>query len=109
MTKEKRDKVIKIRVTNSEFELLEKKKEHISMSDFMRNAALNKEMPAQKEIKLADPNLIKNIASVGNLLNQIARVANLHAKAGYPIEIAKLTIQIKSIENLMREVVANAS
>ncbi len=108
MTKEKREKTIKVRVTNSEFDAIDKKRGNYSMSNFMRNSALNIEMQEQPDIKLADPALIKNIASVGNLLNQIARVANLHAKAGYPIEVARLNIQIKSIENLMKKVVSDA-
>ncbi|EPP5678955.1 plasmid mobilization protein [Vibrio cholerae] len=109
MTKEKRQKTIKVRVTQSEFDEIEKKKGVYSTSNFMRNMALNNELAEQQNIKLVDPNLIRNIASIGNLLNQIARVANIHAKAGYPIELAKLNIQIKSIENLLSEVVSNAS
>ncbi|NMS01725.1 hypothetical protein HKB36_01585 [Vibrio parahaemolyticus] len=108
MTKEKREKTIKVRVTNSEFDAIEKRRGNYSMSNFMRNSALNIEMKEQPDIKLADPALIKNIASVGNLLNQIARVANQHAQAGYPIEGARLNTQIKLIENLMNKLGSEA-
>ncbi|WP_437104184.1 plasmid mobilization protein, partial [Vibrio parahaemolyticus] len=47
MTKEKREKTIKVRVTNSEFDAIEKRRGNYSMSNFMRNSALNIEMKEQ--------------------------------------------------------------
>ncbi|MCF9846369.1 MobC family plasmid mobilization relaxosome protein, partial [Vibrio parahaemolyticus] len=56
-----------------------------------------------------DPKLLSSISRIGNLLNQIARVANTHAKSGYPMEAARVTLQIKSIKEMLSEVLENAS
>lgn len=109
VTRENRNKIIKIRVTPSEFDLIDNHKGNLSMSDFMRKSALKSGKIKIKNISMADPKLLTEIARVGNLLNQIAKVVNTHAKAGYPLEAARVSIHIKSIEGLLRETLKNAS
>ncbi|EOB4122201.1 hypothetical protein ACG9VW_004580 [Vibrio parahaemolyticus] len=109
MTRENRNKTIKIRVTSSEFDLIDNHKGNLSMSDFMRKSALKSGKIKSKKTSMADPKLLTEIARVGNLLNQITRVVNTHAKAGYPLEAARVSIHIKSIEGLLRETLKNAS
>ncbi len=56
------------------------------MSDFMRKSGLKNGKAKGKKISMADPKLLTEIARVGNLLNQITRVVNTHAKSGYPFD-----------------------
>ena len=109
MTRENRNKTIKIRVTPSEFDLIDNLKGNLSMSDFMRKSGLKNGKAKGKKISMTDPKLLTEIARVGNLLNQITRVVNTHAKSGYPLEAARVSIHIKSIEGLLRETLKNAS
>ncbi|ENE9929764.1 plasmid mobilization relaxosome protein MobC [Vibrio parahaemolyticus] len=109
MTRENRNKTIKIRVTQSEFDLIEANKGSFSMSDYMRKSALKAGKVKQKQVISTDPKLLSSISRIGNLLNQIARIANTHAKAGYPMEAARVTLQIKSIKEMLSETLENAS
>ncbi|MBM5152216.1 plasmid mobilization relaxosome protein MobC, partial [Vibrio parahaemolyticus] len=102
MTRENRSKTIKFRVTQAEFDLIEANRGSFSMSDYMRKTALKAGKIKQKQVVLIDPKLLSSISRIGNLLNQIARVANTHAKSGYPMEAARVTLQIKSIKKCFR-------
>ncbi|MBM5152235.1 plasmid mobilization relaxosome protein MobC, partial [Vibrio parahaemolyticus] len=103
MTRENRSKTIKFRVTQAEFDLIEANRGSFSMSDYMRKTALKAGKIKQKQVVLIDPKLLSSISRIGNLLNQIARVANTHAKSGYPMEAARVTLQIKSIKEMLSE------
>jgi hypothetical protein len=68
---EKRERYIKIRVTQDEKDRLNELKTQSELASWMRELALN-----AKPIKRADPNLVRAIGRLGSNLNQIAKHAN---------------------------------
>ena len=68
---EKRERYIKIRVTQDEKDRLNELKTQSELASWMRELALN-----AKPIKRADPNLVRAIGRIGSNLNQIAKHAN---------------------------------
>lgn len=68
---DKREQSIKIRVTQDEKDRLNELKTQDELAAWMRELALN-----QKQIKRADPNLVRAIGRIGSNLNQIAKHAN---------------------------------
>lgn len=68
---EKRERSIKIRVTQKEKDTLNELKTQEELASWMRELALN-----QNPIKRADPNLVRSIGRFGSNLNQIAKHAN---------------------------------
>lgn len=74
MTETKREKIIKIRVSAEEHQQLEANKTIPSLARWIRETALNPnvDMFAVK----ADEELIRELAKIGNNLNQVARKIN---------------------------------
>ncbi len=68
---EKRELSIKIRVTQDEKDKLNELKTQDELAAWMRELALN-----QKQIKRADPDLVRAIGRLGSNLNQIAKHVN---------------------------------
>lgn len=68
---EKRERYIKIRVTQDEKDRLNELKTQSELASWMRELALK-----QNPIKRADPNLVRAIGRIGSNLNQIAKHAN---------------------------------
>lgn len=68
---EKRELSIKIRVTQDEKDKLNELKTQDELAAWMRELALN-----QKQIKRADPELVRAIGRLGSNLNQIAKHVN---------------------------------
>jgi hypothetical protein len=67
----KRDKEIKIRVTQSEKDQLNQLKTQVSLAVWLRELGLT-----AKPIERADPELVRAIGRIGSNLNQIAKYAN---------------------------------
>lgn len=75
MTKPKRTKEIKIRLTEQEHQdLLQRKKGELAV--WIRTTCLEQEVPQPKTVKTADPELLRQLAKIGGNLNQIAKQAN---------------------------------
>lgn len=81
----RRDKEIKIRLTSDEFEALNARKDQKQLAVWLREVGLNQRK--RKAIPVVDPALLRKLASIGNNINQIARVANRRE----PIETIKIT------------------
>jgi len=71
MAAEKREKIIKIRVSATEFQQLEANKTCKSLATYMREIALNPNV--DMFAKKADDDLILQLSKIGNNVNQIAR------------------------------------
>jgi len=65
---------------------------------------LGKPRPRRREprrlgaVSGTDPALMRDLAAIGNNLNQIARVANSAALAGTPIDCIRILASLKAIE-----------
>ena len=92
---DKREQSIKIRVTQDEKDRLNELKTQDELAAWMRELALN-----QKQIKRADPNLVRAIGRIGSNLNQIAK----HANSNKQLDSNVLT-SINRIESLLISVI----
>lgn len=92
---EKREQSIKIRVTQDEKDRLNELKTQDELAAWMRELALN-----QKQIKRADPNLVRAIGRIGSNLNQVAK----HANSNKQLDNNVLT-SINRIETLLIDVI----
>ncbi len=73
---EKRTKIIKIRATESEYLDLVSRSQKPKLAEWMREFCLDAKVPKAKKIPPVDPNLLRQLAGMGNNLNQIARAVN---------------------------------
>lgn len=76
MAEQKREKIIKIRCTDSEYEELKKRSPKPRLAEWMREKCLDVKPPRSRKVPDADPALIRQLAGIGNNLNQIARQIN---------------------------------
>lgn len=108
MNTENRTKQIKVRVNSDEEKELLKRANNIPLSKFMREFCLGNELPSNSISETADPKLLAELASIGNLLNQALRLANSEAKAGYSLNVIRLMAAIESTQKILGEL-KNAS
>lgn len=94
MTKLKRTKEIKIRLTKQEHQdLLERKNGELAV--WVRNTCLAQKQP--KPVKTADPELLRQLAKIGANLNQIAKVANTEQARGDIINLLRVIAELATI------------
>ncbi|EKO3392665.1 hypothetical protein OMA37_004516 [Vibrio fluvialis] len=105
---ENRTKQIKVRVNSDEEIELLKRANNIPLSKFMREFCLGNELPSNSISVTADPKLLAQLSSIGNLLNQALRLANSEAKAGYSLNAMRLMLVIESTQRSLEEL-KNAS
>ena len=106
---EHRTKIVKVRLTDSELNLIKEKNPHASLSRFMREATLNAarptepvEQPQQKYSKTERDTLIA-LSRIGTNVNQIARAINVDVKNLNDIDKTKLLILLLDIEKQLKE------
>lgn len=75
---EPRDKIIKLRCTSAEYDAITERAEgHRQLAVWARTALLDPSLlKRQSKTMRADPQLLRQLAGIGNNLNQIARVVN---------------------------------
>lgn len=73
---DKRSKVIKIRVTEDEYRDLKERCDRAELAPWMREVCLDKAVLKRAKVPDVDPQLLRQLAGIGNNLNQIARVVN---------------------------------
>lgn len=74
---DKRTKSVKIRLNESEFEQLNASKDRPELAVWMRETCLGvKPKRKRTEPLTVDPLLLRQLAAIGNNLNQLARLAN---------------------------------
>ena len=79
MTTPKRDKAIKVRVSSDELETLRQRCPKARLAEWMREQCLATESVCSRKPRTAlavDPALLRQLASIGNNINQIARRVN---------------------------------
>lgn len=70
----KRTKQLIIRVNENEYQELLKRKSKIRLAEWMREVCLDKSI--RKTVKVIDPKLLYELASIGGNLNQLAKKIN---------------------------------
>ncbi|WP_395147920.1 MobC family plasmid mobilization relaxosome protein (plasmid) [Moraxella atlantae] len=91
---EKRTREIKIRLTDTEFEALQSRRTK-NLAGWLRDLALG-----SVPIHQADPTLVRQVAKIGNNLNQIARHANTERQLDRQVLIA-----VNESNKLLRQLV----
>jgi hypothetical protein len=74
----KRTKEIKIRLTPEEHEALLKRCTRPSLATWMRETCLEEKKTKQSKVIEVDSRLLRQLAGIGNNLNQIAKLMNIH-------------------------------
>lgn len=102
MTKPKRTKEIKIRLTEQEHQnLLQRKKGELAV--WIRTTCLEQEVPQPKTVKTADPELLRQLAKIGGNLNQIAKATNTEQARGDIINLLRVTVELATIREQLDE------
>lgn len=94
----KRQKEIKIRMTDEEHERLLKLCTTASLASWMRETCLGEKQPKRNQIREVDPQLLRQLASIGNNLNQIARIMNQQSKANSAIDRIAVIAALTGVE-----------
>ena len=98
---EKRERVIAIRVTENEYQELQKRKKKNRLAEWLRELGLG-EKP-KKAPRSIDPKLLYELNKIGVNLNQISRYLNSRKNA--PIDLIEISLRLNDIENLLKKVV----
>lgn len=102
MTKPKRTKEIKIRLTEQEYQaLLDRKKGELAV--WIRTTCLDQDIPEPKKVKTADPELLRQLAKIGGNLNQIAKATNTEQARGDIINLLRVTAELATIREQLDE------
>lgn len=90
-----RTKAIRVRVTPEEFDALQRRKDRARLASWIRDYCLGAaEAPTTRETTAADPALLRQLAGIGNNLNQIARQLNRYG----PGDRVELLTELAAIE-----------
>lgn len=82
-TKQKRDKSIKIRLTDAEFDTLNANKGRAELARWLRELGLESGAGRREIIHhQLPPEVVRNLAGIGANLNQISRILNTRMKTG---------------------------
>lgn len=101
----KRDKTIKIRVNDDELALLNERKQKPELARWMREYCLSAESIQIKHS--VDPELLRQLAGIGNNINQLTRNENIAAKGGSltsTTERIKLLLELTRVEKALNAV-----
>ena len=94
----KRQKEIKIRLTDEEHQALLDRCTTPSLASWMRESCLNEKRTKQSKVIEVDPKLLRQLAGIGNNLNQIARLVNQESKANSVIDRIAIITALSGIE-----------
>ena len=104
---EHRTNIVKVRLTDSELNLIKEKNPYASVSRFMRESTLGtihqlNEKPKQK-YSTSEKNLLIELSRIGTNVNQIAKAVNADVKNLNDFDKTKLLILLLDIEKQLRE------
>ena len=85
--KPERQKEIKIRVTAEEHQALLDRCTKASLATWIRETCLSEKRTKQSQVVEVNPDLLRQLAGIGNNLNQIARIVNQKAKTDTPCSL----------------------
>lgn len=94
----KRNKEIKIRLTEEEHQALLNRCTKASLATWMRETCLGEKRTKQSKVIKVDPKLLRQLAGIGNNLNQIARLVNQHSKQDSALDRIAIITALSSIE-----------
>ncbi|OUI77823.1 hypothetical protein HK18_01080 [Commensalibacter intestini] len=98
-----RNKEIKVRLTQEEYEQLLERKTKARLAEWVREYCLGSEPSRKtKSVLKVDPALLKELSKVGGNINQIARHLNNDRSMGLEKKIEYLT-ELASIEQSLAE------
>ena len=100
----KRNKEIKIRLTEAEHQALLERMDGGELATWMRSVCLNEKPNKKRNFKVADPMLLNALARIGGNLNQIARQANTVES---DIEKIRAFSQLAVIRDQLQDVLEN--
>jgi len=105
---EKRTRFLGIRVTDEEHAALLGRSEGRQLATWMRQVCLDARPPRARKLPSVDPALLRQLASMGNNLNQIARKVNAGSlAAGDRVQIvAALAAIDRGLEQLRHAVIS---
>ena len=102
---EKREKIIKIRVSPEELETLKFNSTKVQLAEWMRETCLN---PGQVDLvrdlvqpEPVDPALLRALAGIGNNMNQIAR--RINTGEWDSLDVVKIIAALGAIERELSE------
>ena len=102
---EKREKIIKIRVSPEELETLKFNSTKVQLAEWMRETCLN---PGQVDLVRdlvqpdpVDPALLRALAGIGNNMNQIAR--RINTGEWDSLDVVKIVAALGAIERELAE------
>lgn len=98
---EKREKIIKIRASKSEYSELLKRSTKPRLAEWMREKCLGEKIPRSRKVPEIDPDLLRQLAGIGNNLNQIARAIN--SQDWKPVDRIQVISALSSIQRELAE------
>jgi hypothetical protein len=124
LTEEERKRTLRtkgfpVRLTEAEYDRLKKMaaKEKLKISDVIRNALADWGVKTdivgwtpQRAVltKKVDPALIRQLAAVGNLLNQMTRTFHVIQKSGEPLDVAYFALRLAHMDHVLAEIYESA-
>lgn len=93
---EKRKREIKIRLTESEHKQLLERSQSPRLAKWVREHCLAVEVPAAQRVVRIDPALLRQLAGLGNNVNQIARAVN--SEQWNPIDRVEILARLSAIQ-----------
>ena len=94
----KRQKEIKIRLTDEEHKNLLDRCNTASLASWMRETCLSEKRTKHSKVVEVDPQLLRQLAGIGNNLNQIARIINQQSKTNEAIDRIAVITALSGIE-----------
>jgi len=102
-----RNKEIKVRLTQEEYEQLLQRKTKARLAEWVRETCLGSELSKKaKSVPKVDPALLIALSKIGSNLNQIARHLNMDRTLSAQEKI-KALLELASIEQSLGEIVGN--
>lgn len=106
---EHRTNIVKVRLTDSELNLIKEKNPYASISRFMRETTLNAARPTEptpqpkQNYSKTEKDTLIALSRIGTNINQIARAINVDVKNLNDIDKTKLLILLLDIEKQLKE------
>lgn len=100
---DKRKRIIRVRVNDIEFAQLQEKAGAVRISPFLRTLGLGYQ-PRKKPTPKADPVLIRELARLGNNLNQLTKTANQMRAQGEHLDALRLLSALHDIEDELEQI-----
>ena len=102
--KPERQKEIKIRVTAEEHQALLDRCTKPSLATWIRETCLSEKRTKQSQVVEVNPDLLRQLAGIGNNLNQIARIVNQKAKTDTPLDRVAVITALAGIERELKRI-----